>query len=90
MPAPTAIRTLGEFREALDSGRCLVITDSVKGARVHPDPEGCPHVQERSFEEKVLTNSERNGSYFSVATTEEALQEWPEISVCRSAACAVR
>jgi hypothetical protein len=87
---PIPIRTLGEFRETIDSGRLLVITDTADGVRLHTDPDGCSYVREDSFETKVLGNSERNGAYFSVASLDEALAKWPDLSICRSVACAGR
>lgn len=83
------LKTLPEFREVLTSGSALVITDSARspGAMFHPDPAGCSHVQEHSFEAKVITNAERNGSYFAVQDLREAREHWPEIPRCRSSAC---
>jgi hypothetical protein len=85
--SPIPIRTLGDFRETIDSGRLLVITDTADGARLHTDPDGCTGVGEGAFETKVPRNFERNGAYFSVVSRAEALYGWPDLSVCRSPAC---
>jgi len=85
---PLPITTLGAFRDLIDSGRLLVITDTARGVRLHADPDGCRHVREDAFAEKVLRNSEKNGAYFSVATADEALSRWPDLTPCQSPACA--
>lgn len=83
------ISTVAAFREALRAGAKLVITDSANGASAmfHPDPVGCSHVQEHSFEQKVMENKERNGSYFAVENLLEARERWPDVPTCRSSAC---
>ena len=80
--------TLAEFREILTSEDVLVITDFVhKTACLHRDPAGCSHVQERSFEKKVIENHEVNGQYFKVADEAAARKYWPHLKLCNSAAC---
>lgn len=83
------ISTAAEFREAVGSGDGLVITDSANGsgAMFHPDPDGCTHVQEHSFEQKVVQNRERHGSYFRVGSLAEAREHWADAPTCRSSAC---
>jgi hypothetical protein len=81
------VRTMAQFRAVVSSGTALVITDIANPLVFHPDPQGCPHVQESSFATKVIENGERNGSYFAVASLAEARRRWPGIAACRSAAC---
>lgn len=77
-----------EFRELLAGDAYLVITDNVhKTATLHSDPSGCSHVQERSFEQKVVTNRGANGSYHRVGSLKEAESRWPHLRVCSSVAC---
>jgi hypothetical protein len=83
---PKRIATAGEFREAVAHAK-LVITDSANGATYHPDPDGCGHIQEHSFNQKVIDNCERNGQYFRVDSLREARERWPDVRACRSSAC---
>lgn len=81
------IKTLAQFRAVVSSGTGLVITDPASKRVFHPAPADCPHIQERSFKSKVITNRERNGSYYAVASMREARERWPEIKACPSSAC---
>jgi hypothetical protein len=83
------ITSVAEFRRMIQSRTPLVITDRANdpGAMFHPDPEGCSHVQEHSFEQKVVQNREANGSYFIVASLADARAHWPHVRKCRSSAC---
>ncbi|MFN8150290.1 MAG: hypothetical protein U0R24_04070 [Solirubrobacterales bacterium] len=82
------IATTSEFRELLSSSDLLVITDYPhKTACLHLDPSGCSHVQERSFEKKVVKNKEANGQYFRVADESAARARWRDLKLCSSAAC---
>jgi hypothetical protein len=45
MAEPTRISTLAELREAVSSGRGIVITDIANGVHFHPEPTTCGHVR---------------------------------------------
>jgi hypothetical protein len=65
--------TLDAFREAVRSGRIIVITDVATGNRAH-DPE-CAFVSQDHFAAKVLESRGRNGKYFAVDSAWEARRE---------------
>lgn len=82
------ITSMAEFRHLLSSSNLLVITDHPhRTACLHLDPAGCSHVQERSFEKKVVQNREANGQYFRVGSEADARERWPQLKLCSSAAC---
>jgi hypothetical protein len=87
MAKPAQIRTLDQLWMVLSSGSGLLITDSSGTQVFHPQPAGCPNVQERSFRVKVIANRGRNGAYFAVDSLEEATMRWPRATRCRSRAC---
>jgi hypothetical protein len=87
MNEPLPIKNLHQFRNVLANGSGLVITDSTRPPAFHPDPVGCPHVQEHFFTSKVLRNREKNGGYFAVASLEQAREPWPDTARCPSSAC---
>jgi hypothetical protein len=86
---PTRIRTVDQFNAVVSSGSSLVVTDAANNKGMfHTDPESCMHIADYLFEEKVVTNSERNGSYFVVSNLGEAQEHWPKLSVCRTCSAA--
>jgi hypothetical protein len=86
---PIQIKTVAQLRMVLASGSGLVITDPANKRVFHSNPESCSHIQEHSFVTKVIENQEKNGSYFAVATLDEARREWPQIQACQSSSCSV-
>ena len=87
MAEPAQIKTLDQLWMVVSSGGGLLITDSVRTPVFHPRPDQCPHVQERSFQVKVIANGGRNGAYFAVDSLEEATMHWPRATRCRSRTC---
>ena len=83
---PTKIRTIDQFNAVVSSEASVVVTDAARHKGMfHPNPGRCMHIADYLFVEKVVTNGERNGSYF-VATLPEAQKQWPKLSVCRTCA----
>jgi hypothetical protein len=62
--------TLLAFRDAVDEGRAILITDNETGDAVHHAP--CSGVREEYFTEKVIVKGGRNGSYFEFEDSEPA------------------
>jgi hypothetical protein len=76
------LKTVEEFREAMQRRESIVITDSA-GNRFHATPWACsPHVIEDNFFTKVITNGGRNGGYFAVDSLDEAEYRWPGVTKC--------
>lgn len=87
MNTQRGLTSIEEFRGLFGSDDFLVITDTIqRTATFHVDPEGCSHVQERSFEQKVVENRGLNGSYHRVGSFQAAKGRWPHLRVCRSSA----
>lgn len=83
MANPKLVKTLTEFREVLSAGTGIVVTDNATGNHFHADPNGCPGIRERYFEEKVIENGGRSGSYFSAGSNEDAQVIWPDVALCQ-------
>lgn len=87
MVDPLRIRTPDQLWMVINSGAGLVITDTANGQTFHPQPAGCPHVQEGSFRTKVIANQGKNGGYHAADSVEQARVHWPGVTTCRSRAC---
>ena len=64
------LRTLDDLRAAVHTGRVIVITDTATGAKAHH--ANCRWVGETYFKAKVSDGGAKNGSYFAVATLDDA------------------
>ena len=79
----TEIQTLDQFREikAGNKTHFVIIIDNANPNKSHF--VGCEFVAEENFQEKVLDNSKKSGSYFYYTSRNEAkMAEHQNVSPC--------